>query len=1149
MTIKLPAVAVLLVFLTIFGSDCNAWALNGSPMFFQPPSYGSGGFSAYASAVGDFNGDGIPDVAITNDCANAQCTASSVSVLLGNGHGGFQTAVSYLTGGVDPLSVAVGDFNNDGILDLAVANYYAVYGSTTGEGSVSVFLGNGDGTFRAAQSFLTSGLDTYTVAVGDFNRDGKLDLVATNYCAGSGCANGSVSLLLGNGDGTFQAAQTFSSGGLYATAVAVGDFNGDGILDLAVGNENGGYTGGAVNVFLGSGDGTFKAGQVYSTGGLVVSITAGDVNGDGKKDLVAANACLGNCTDVQAAPGIAVLLGNGDGTFQTAAPYSSGGFGVYSVALADMNGDGKVDLVVGDNNSVGVLLGNGDGTFQAATLYSSPFLYSIVVSDMDGDGNPDVVAVSNCQFGSYNVCFNGSASVLLGNGDGSLEGERAFNTAGNDSQYVAVGDLNGDGNLDLVTADVCPSSNNCHNDSVSVILGNGDGTFQAPQSYLSGGVPGGVSVNIADLNGDGKPDLLVTNACDDANCDGTISVLLGNGDGSFQAEQTYASGGEDAIASAVADFNGDGKLDVVTSNGKSATLGVLLGRGDGSFQAAQTYSSGATMPRPVAVGDFNGDGKTDIVVAGSGFVGVLLGNGDGTFKPAVTYSSEPSTAIAMAIADLNKDGKLDLVIGNYNSIGVLLGNGDGTFQAVQTYAPGWNMTYGDLNSILVDDFNGDGKVDVLANGSYTSSLLPGKGDGTLQPAILYSPGGTWAVGGDFNGDGKTDLVVLGNSLVTFLSNVSAGSKQSTATRISSSLNPSGINEAVTFTARVTTGLFAPATGTVTFKDGSNSLGTVTLSSGRATLTTSALAGGAQSITVAYSGDTNHQASSAVLTQTVELATTTTSLASSANPSISGTALTFTAAISTNGPGTPTGTVTFNDGNNAIGTGTLSNGTASLTTSALAVGGDSITAIYGGDSNNNGSASVPLVQTIEPADFAVSAAPPTLTMAAGQPGTITVTVMPQGSFTDQINLSCSGLPQDASCSFQPSSLTPNSNTVSSKLTITTMAASASLVPPWSRHTRSGHRSADELRPVYSMWLILPGMLLSTVGLAGPRRKRSMGFCLIFLLVGACLLQSACGGANSSSSSGGGGGTPAGTYTITITGASTSTHTATVTVTVK
>src|SRR5262249_43047277 len=261
--------------------------------------------------------------------------------------------------GPDPVSVAVGDFNGDGIQDLAVANHETY----DGPDGISVLLGNGDGTFQEAINFGSGGNVASFVAVGDFNGDGVQDLVVANS---GDFDSGNISVLLGNGDGTFQAAVNFGAGN-NPSSIAVGDFNGDGIQDLAVANNS--FSSDNVSVLLGNGDGTFQAAVNFGAGNNPSSIAVGDFNGDGVQDLTVAHGFFGSNS-------VSVLLGSGDGTFQEAVNFVAGDR-AFSVAVGDFNGDGVQDLAVAHgffgSNSVSVLLGNGDGTFQQGVNYGTGF--------------------------------------------------------------------------------------------------------------------------------------------------------------------------------------------------------------------------------------------------------------------------------------------------------------------------------------------------------------------------------------------------------------------------------------------------------------------------------------------------------------------------------------------------------------------------------------------------------------------------------------------------------------------------------------------------------------------------------------------------------------------------------------------------------
>jgi uncharacterized protein (TIGR03437 family) len=340
--------------------------------------------------------------------------------------GGFQAAVSYAVG-FNPTYAAIGDFNADGKADLAVAN--------AGSGTISVLLGNGDGTFQAAVNH-SAGSGPVSIAVGDFNGDGKADLAVTNS------GSGNVSVLLGNGDGTFQAAVNYGAG-VRPSYAAIGDFNSDGKADLAVANSGSGN----VSVLLGNGDGTFQAAVDYGAAASSASIAVADFNRDGKADLAVANG--------GPAGTVSVLLGNGDGTFQSAANFGAGTY-PNSIAASDFNGDGNVDLAVGNGYyNVNVLLGKGDGTFQPAANYSiEGSRYVVALGDFNGDGRADI-AVSND--GANNV------SVLLGRGDGTFFPPETNYGAGTAPNSIAIGDFNGNGKADIVVP-------NSSGNDISVLL-------------------------------------------------------------------------------------------------------------------------------------------------------------------------------------------------------------------------------------------------------------------------------------------------------------------------------------------------------------------------------------------------------------------------------------------------------------------------------------------------------------------------------------------------------------------------------------------------------------------------------------------------------------------------------------------------------
>jgi hypothetical protein len=735
----------------------------GDGTFGPKADYVAGG-QPRSVTMGDFNADGILDLAVTNT------TLGSVGILLGKGSSGrgdgtFAARVDYPVI-VNPWSITAGDFNTDGILDLAVANYTSTL--------VSVLLGNGssgrgDGTFALKVDYV-AGTNACFVTTGDFNADGILDLVVASWGT-------SISVLLGNGsggrgDGTFAAKVDYVVGN-NPHSVVTGDFNADGILDLAVANTNSND----VSVFLGNGsggggDGTFAPRVDYGAGTNPRSVAAGDFNADGILDLATANNGSDN---------ISVLLGNGsfgrgNGTFATKVDYTAGD-GAYFVTAGDFNFDGILDLAVANEYSanVSVLLGNGgggrgDGTFATKVDYpagTNPI--SVITGDFNADGILDLAAANQ---GSQNV------SVLLGNGSGGL-GNGAFATkmdyhTGSAPVSVISDDFNADSVLDLVVA-------NSGSASVSVFLGNGDsgrgdGRFMAKVDYVVGDGPW--SVVAGDFNSDSILDLAVANVYPN-----NISVLLGNGtggqgDGTFAPRMDYPTGAEPRSVT-VGDFNADSILDLAVANDSSGNVSVLLGNGsngsgNGTFAPKVDYTAGVRT-QSVITGDFNADKILDLVTvnATSTDVSILLGNGgggrgDGTFASKVDYPTG-SWSLSLATGDFNADSILDLVVANAgtNSVGVFLGNGNGG-RGDGTFAISVNYPTGTSVFVTTGDFNADSIVDLAATNSdfdNVSVLLGngsgGRGNGTFAAKVDYPMGITpvSVTAGDFNADGILDLAV------------------------------------------------------------------------------------------------------------------------------------------------------------------------------------------------------------------------------------------------------------------------------------------------------------------------------------------------------------------------------------------------------
>jgi hypothetical protein len=569
-------------------------------------------------------------------------------------------------------TVAAVDLNGDGNADVA-----ALF-DTISNSTLVVYLGNGDGTFKAGTSYDLGSTSALVLSFADFNGDNKTDIAVSD--------TGQEMVLLGNGDGTFQSAR-ISAGVSHPADAAVGDFNGDGKLDLALDGA----------VLLGNGDGTFQAPLNTGAGGA-----AGDLNGDGELDLV---------------DGTHIYLGNGDGTFSD----TGHAYLVHShsnTAIADFNADGKLDIAVGNT----VLMGNGNGTFQGSpssvgSLYTLE-AFGTVVGHFDKNGTVDVaVAVLNY------------VTVLLNDGTGQLSVTQTYTLQKGYANTMVTGDFNDDGNLDLIVVVYQREGGDPPSLSYSVLLGNGDGTFQPPAFYSVGGASGPnypASVVVGDFNNDGKLDFAV---------DLSNSLFLGNGDGTFAAPIYMSDQGADLLVSG--DFNGDGKLDVTTiCQYFDVGTALLFGNGDGSFQAP-VFPPNLQGFYPRGTADLNHDGKPDLIsdyFSGSSsgsFSQVALGNGDGTFTLLPSFPQ-----YVVAIADLNGDGRPDAVYevaGDIIQTGLMLGNGDGTFGSPSNVF----ASTGDGRALvaeMVADMNGDGRADLVFVASGAVGVLLN----TTQPGFELS---------------------------------------------------------------------------------------------------------------------------------------------------------------------------------------------------------------------------------------------------------------------------------------------------------------------------------------------------------------------------------------------------------------------------
>jgi len=853
----------------LLGDGNGNFSLASTPVGPSFPEEGTNGLIG----VGDFNGDGNLDLAVLDG-------GSKVLILLGDGTGNFKLASSPATGSF-PSSLVVGDFNADGRLDLAVGN--------GGDRTVSILLGDGTGNFTLAST--PAGAGGGPLALGDFNADGKLDLAVINYAN----AINTACILLGDGTGGFTLASC-SDTGEKTSSIAVGDFNGDGRLDVAVTNSGNN----TVSILLQGSTATLAPGslsfgtQLVSTtsgpqlltltnsGSLPATITEIAVSGDFAEtntcggSLAAGASCTISVTFSPLGPGIrpgtVTIADNAPGSPQTASLTGSGvisgpnatlspasltfpyqlihatspaeiltltNFGTTALSVGSVTASGDFaetntcgsSVASGASCTISVtftptqegtrtgsvtITDNAAGGPQIASLTGSGVLGENPVPFIDPPLTPDAAAPGGPQFtltlrGTGFVSGSvvdwdgaplvtqfvsssqltvtvpvsyfdtaGTAWVTVVNpapgGGGSniayfsiaaptsaVAWTASELTTGNTPISVIAADFNGDGRQDLAVT-------NLSDGTVSIWLGNQNGTFQPRVDYPAGSQPW--SIVAGDFNGDGKQDLVVSSF------GGQVSILMGNGDGSFQAPVSYnVSSSTGIMPLAVGDFNGDGRLDVVAGGTWPNTFSILFGNGDGSFQSPVNFGANDGCLSPsTTVGDLNNDGIPDLAFL-CGSIQVYLGNGDGTFQSPRQTPLFFSSLAGGAFADWNGDGQLDAVVldseehcGGEDGVPgpactqfyFVPGNGDGTFGSPSTagesalpwYSPGLFV------SLTVGDFNSDGKLDVCGS---SGDLFLGNGDGTFQaPVGVPAPGSTYgpAAAADFNGDGRLDLAVL-----------------------------------------------------------------------------------------------------------------------------------------------------------------------------------------------------------------------------------------------------------------------------------------------------------------------------------------------------------------------------------------------------
>ena len=822
--------------------------------------------AAYGAVTGDFNEDGIEDFVSLPD-------TSLLYVNLGNGDGTFHTPVSYAGVPFGAAGAAV-DVNGDGHLDLII---FGIQNQSTFVSQVGVLLGNGDGTFQPVSSFASGHLGT-GIAVADLNGDGYPDIATVNS------SDNNLAIFLGKGDGTFQpkAAYTGSTSSSALYNLVIGDFNGDGKPDIVVAT----YAG--LNLFLGNGDGTFPSTPTSTISAQApIQVTSGDFNHDGKLDLAALNFANG---------GMSVLLGNGNGTFQTALEYGGAGSGT-QITVGDFNGDGFQDIALnGLNANSNFYLGNGDGTFQSAGgVPDSGYNEGIVAVDLDGDGLDDLIVGTWNTSQAYHILIAQHTQTAIATGvavpgpgtqqvTANYEGDAAHATSvsaavplmpqSSTTVLTASPVSSASGSPVTFTATITPTPGGAGTPGTvgffagATLLGTGNVTGNTA-TYTTSSLPGGYSsltaiyAGNAVLNGSTSAVLNFFVGAQTALSLAVSSTSATVGSAVTLTASASLSPSGTVLTSGVVTFSYQGTINGVTSsasfgtvalnNAGTAALGINPGPGvfvvtatlagqaslgpavstpqtitfsysiapttvtsltstgstgdytlvstvtgfgraapggtipfldtsaanavvaTAALGAATGYTTVTALNSPltaasnvqVATGDFNRDGYTDVAtITSSGSVMVQLGLGGNTFQTAVSYTVRSGSLSSIVAADVNGDGATDLVVwsNGANRVYVLLGNGDGAFQTAsgaQVLNPGFGGS--SSNGLAVADMNNDGYPDILVldnNFNYINVLL-GNGNGTFQAVkhtIIPYNANDFAVG-DFNGDGKADVAI------------------------------------------------------------------------------------------------------------------------------------------------------------------------------------------------------------------------------------------------------------------------------------------------------------------------------------------------------------------------------------------------------
>lgn len=693
-------------------------------------------------------------------------------------------APGLIIGGADPRSVAISDFDSNGLPDLAIA--------CSSDNEVRVLFRECDNSYRSPVVLSVSG-SPVDIAVGDFNEDAALDLAVALV------DQSAFSLFFGDGSGGWSPEVQQGSVGT-SFRIEAADFDHDGSVDLALLRAS------TLTIHYGTGLGAFSAGLVLDVGGSAQNILAADINADSRADLIVPRGTANS---------ISVILAADVGGFLEATDYAVGAFPT-DVAVGDFDGNGTADVATTNANSDNVSIHLGDGSGQLTADITVPVgasPRSVVTADYDGDGAMDL---------ALTLADSNSVEILVSTSGGEFElrGSQSIERP----NFLGTADLNGNGQLDLVATSL-------EDDLVYVILGAGDGTLERHVDLVAD--ENASRVMTADLNDDGIPDLLVGVAIAVGSISGELLVYHGQSDGNLILAQTLtlASGPESLT---LGDFNHDGTLDLGLLRfipGPAFELELLLDVVGGTFGSPQSVLSGVQGKRRVAAGHLDGDGNLDLIVADErfgavdgltrllgdgaggfaelpflahantphgiaiedvnedghgdvisasahGFIDVFYGNGTGALSGPISFPVGVSTVRSLTTADVNNDGHVDCVVGliSSNGLAVLLGRGDGGFDSPTYHGDGLSIW---SEAPQIADVNNDGHLDIVTaqreNPNPRILVLLGDGAGNFRSTSFYHGARAWNTAvADFDRDGWADIVATGQDTLRLYLNTAAG---------------------------------------------------------------------------------------------------------------------------------------------------------------------------------------------------------------------------------------------------------------------------------------------------------------------------------------------------------------------------------------